>query len=132
MVLSPFDDPWIPENSYPNLPEYPYDFGIEREVTVLKTGQEQYNWEVDDFDKPKEEDLIIYEVLIRDFDAAAMSCGLLSKNCSAEDSFSGVRENSSPSSGLPKTETVKPLAIKVFLPVTLSVDSDDNVQRSVF
>ena len=69
MVLSPFDDPWIPETSYPNLPEYPYDFGIEREVTVLKTGQEQYNWQVDDFDKPKEEDLIIYEVLIRDFDS---------------------------------------------------------------
>ena len=69
MVLSPFDDPWIPENSYPNLPEYPYDFGVEREVTVLKTGQEEYNWQVDNFEKPDEEDLIIYEVLIRDFDA---------------------------------------------------------------
>ena len=68
MVLSPFDDPWIPDSSYPNLPEYPYDFGIEREVTVLETGQEPYNWQVEDFDKPKEEDLIIYEVLIRDFD----------------------------------------------------------------
>ena len=68
MVLSPFDDPWIPENSYPNLPEYPYDFGIEREVTVLKTGQQEYNWQVDNFEKPDEEDLIIYEVLIRDFD----------------------------------------------------------------
>ena len=69
MVLSPFDDPWIPENSYPNLPEYPYDFGVEREATVLKTGQEEYNWQVDNFEKPDEEDLIIYEVLIRDFDA---------------------------------------------------------------
>ena len=69
MILSPFDDPWIPENSYPNLPEYPYDFGIEREVTVLKTGQQEYNWQVDNFEKPDEEDLIIYEVLIRDFDA---------------------------------------------------------------
>ena len=69
MVLSPFDDPWIPEDSYPNLPEYPYEYGIEREVTVLKTGQEDYNWQVNDFDKPKKEDLIIYEVLIRDFDS---------------------------------------------------------------
>ena len=69
MILSPFDDPWIPETSYPNLPDYPYDFGVEREVTVLKTGQEQYNWQVDDFEKPNEEDLIIYEVLIRDFDS---------------------------------------------------------------
>ena len=69
MVLSPFDDPWIPENSYPNLPEYPYEYGIEREVTVLKTNQEVYNWQVNDFVKPKKEDLIIYEVLIRDFDS---------------------------------------------------------------
>ena len=69
MVLSPFDDPWIPDNSYPNLPEYPYEYGIEREVTVLKTNQEVYNWQVNDFVKPKKEDLIIYEVLIRDFDS---------------------------------------------------------------
>ena len=69
MVLSPFDDPWIPENSYPNLPEYPYEYGVEREVTVLKTNQEVYNWQVNDFVKPKKEDLIIYEVLIRDFDS---------------------------------------------------------------
>ena len=69
MVLSPFDDPWIPETSYPNLPSYPYNFGIEREVTVLQTGQQEYNWQVNNFDKPIEEDLIIYEVLIRDFDS---------------------------------------------------------------
>ena len=69
MVLSPFDDPWIPEDSYPNLPEYPYEYGIEREVTVLKTNQEDYNWQVNDFVKPKKEDLIIYEVLVRDFDS---------------------------------------------------------------
>jgi len=69
MVLSPFDDPWISDTSYPDMPEYPYDFGVEREVTVIKTGQEPYNWQVDNFEKPKEEDLIIYEVLIRDFDS---------------------------------------------------------------
>tara|TARA_B100000925_G_scaffold286352_1_gene263907 strand:- start:81 stop:2939 length:2859 start_codon:yes stop_codon:yes gene_type:complete len=69
MVLSPFDDPWIPDTSYPNLPDYPHDFGIEREVTVLKTGQESYNWQVNDFVRPKKEDLIIYELLIRDFDS---------------------------------------------------------------
>ena len=59
MVLSPFDDPWIPESSYPNLPEYPA--GQEREVTVLKAGQSEYNWQVENFEKPKEEDLVIYE-----------------------------------------------------------------------
>lgn len=67
LVLSPFDDPFIPTSTYPNLPAYPA--GQEREVTVLQTGQTAYNWQVTNFEKPKKEDLIIYEVLVRDFDA---------------------------------------------------------------
>ncbi len=67
LVLSPFDDPWIPTASYPNIPSYPQ--GQEREVTVLQTGQTPYNWQVNNFNKPKKEDLVIYEVLLRDFDA---------------------------------------------------------------
>jgi 1,4-alpha-glucan branching enzyme len=67
LVLSPFDDPFIPSTTYPNLPAYPA--GQQREVTVLQTGQTPYNWQVENFEKPKMEDLIIYEVLVRDFDA---------------------------------------------------------------
>lgn len=66
LVLSPFDDPYIPANSYPNMPVYPS--GQEREVTVLQTGQTPYNWQVSNFSKPKKEDLVIYEVLLRDLD----------------------------------------------------------------
>jgi glycosidase len=67
LVLSPYDDPDIPASTYPNMPVYP--LGQDREVTVLKTGQTPYNWQVTNFAKPKKEDLIVYEVLIRDFDA---------------------------------------------------------------
>lgn len=67
LVLSPFDDPYIPASTYPNMPVYPS--GQEREVTVLQTGQTPYNWQVSNFNAPKEEDLIVYEVLLRDFDA---------------------------------------------------------------
>lgn len=67
LVLSPFDDPGIPSASYPSIPTYPT--GQEREVTVIQTGQTPYPWVVGNFDKPKKEDLVIYEVLIRDFDA---------------------------------------------------------------
>lgn len=69
LVLSPYDDPYIPSNSYPNLPAYP--IGQEREVTVLKTGQTAYPWsnETTNFVKPNKDNLVVYEVLIRDFDA---------------------------------------------------------------
>lgn len=65
LVLSPFDDPYIPASTYPNLPAYPE--GQEREVTVLQTDQTSYNWQVTNFEKPKKEDLVVYEVLVRDF-----------------------------------------------------------------
>ena len=67
LVLSPFDDQYIPATTYPNMPVYPT--GQEREVTVLQTGQIPYNWQVTNFAKPKKEDLIVYEVLVRDFDS---------------------------------------------------------------
>ena len=66
LVLSPFDDEGIPENSYPDLPSYPD--GQNREVTILQTGQESYDWQITNFEKPNKEDLVIYEVLLRDFD----------------------------------------------------------------
>lgn len=67
LVLSPYDDPGISAATYPNLPAYPA--GQEREVTVLQTAQAAYNWQVTNFTKPKKEDLVIYEALVRDFDA---------------------------------------------------------------
>jgi glycosidase len=68
LVLSPYDDPWIPASKYPNMPVYPA--GQSFEVTVLKTGQTPYNWQVTNFVKPEKEKLVVYEVLVRDFDAS--------------------------------------------------------------
>ena len=67
VILSSFDDPFIPESTYPNLPDFPED--AEFEVSILQTAQTPYNWQVTNFEKPKKEDLIVYEVLVRDFDA---------------------------------------------------------------
>ncbi|MFH6998253.1 alpha-amylase family glycosyl hydrolase [Flavobacterium sp. FlaQc-57] len=68
LVLSPYDDAAIPVASYPNMPVYPA--GQNFEVTVLKTGQTPYNWQVANFTKPEKDKLVVYEVLVRDFDAA--------------------------------------------------------------
>ncbi|MBF4492081.1 T9SS type A sorting domain-containing protein [Flavobacterium sp. MR2016-29] len=67
LVLSPYDDSSIPSASYPNLPIYPA--GQNFEVTVLKTGQTPYNWQVTNFAKPEKDKLVVYELLVRDFDA---------------------------------------------------------------
>lgn len=70
LVLSPYDDPWISAASFPNLnTTYAYPSGQEREVTVLQTGQTPYNWQVTNFTKPNKDNLVVYELLIRDFDA---------------------------------------------------------------
>ncbi|WP_309613459.1 alpha-amylase family glycosyl hydrolase [Flavobacterium sp.] len=77
LVLSPYDDVGIPSASYPNMPVYPT--GQNFEVTVLKTGQMPYNWQVTNFTKPEKEKLVVYEVLVRDFDAARNYQSLIDK-----------------------------------------------------
>ena len=67
LVLSPSDDSGIPSSSYANIPAYPVD--QDREVTVLKTGEAPYNWSITNFNKPNKDKLVIYEVLVRDFDS---------------------------------------------------------------
>ena len=65
VILSSYDDSEIPENSYPNLPIFPNN--QKGEFTFVNQSK-TYNWNVIDFKKPNKEDLIIYEILIRDFD----------------------------------------------------------------
>ena len=77
LVLSPYDDGGIPAASYPNIPAYPA--GQNFEVTVLKTGQTPYNWQVTNFTKPEKDKLVVYEVLVRDFDAARNYQSLIDK-----------------------------------------------------
>jgi 1,4-alpha-glucan branching enzyme len=49
-----------------------YPVGQQREVTVLQTGQTPYAWsaETTNFVKPEKDKLVVYELLVRDFDAA--------------------------------------------------------------
>lgn len=64
-ILSSYDDQWIPASTYPNLPSFPA--GQDFEVSLFKTGQPSYNWQVTNFQRPNKEDLIVYELLLRDF-----------------------------------------------------------------
>ncbi|MDC8105820.1 alpha-amylase family glycosyl hydrolase [Chryseobacterium sp. B21-037] len=64
-ILSSYDDQWIPSSTYPNLPPFPA--GQNFEASMFKTGQPNYNWQVTNFQRPDKEDLIVYELLLRDF-----------------------------------------------------------------
>ncbi|TRX21036.1 T9SS type A sorting domain-containing protein [Flavobacterium franklandianum] len=79
LVLNKEDDPWIPAGNYPNLPAYPA--GQDREVTVLQTGQTPYAWSAatTNFVKPEKDKLVVYEVLVRDFDANRSYQNLINK-----------------------------------------------------
>ena len=66
-ILDPWNDPFIPSSVYPNLTSYPSAF-TNFPVTAFTIKEEEYDWQTPNFEKPAREDLIIYELLIRDFD----------------------------------------------------------------
>lgn len=60
------NDQYIPSSTYPGLMSYPTDktYGI---ASVFSTTTNGYTWQTADFTPPSKENLIIYEMLIRDF-----------------------------------------------------------------
>ncbi|MGD9900724.1 MAG: alpha-amylase family glycosyl hydrolase, partial [Calditrichaceae bacterium] len=65
-VLDPWNDLYITNETYPDLKSYPA--GKTSEITsVLQTAQSEYSWQVNDFQRPALEGLVIYELLLRDF-----------------------------------------------------------------
>ncbi len=65
-VLDPNNDQYISNVTYPNLIPYPQGKTTEY-VSVLQTAKTPYNWQVNQFVKPPVKDLVVYELLIRDF-----------------------------------------------------------------
>ncbi len=68
-ILDPDNDSYIPAATYPNLKAYPTGktTGI---VSILQTAKPTYVWQVPTFTRPDKRNLIIYELLVRDFTAA--------------------------------------------------------------
>jgi glycosidase len=60
------NDAFIDQETYPNLKPYPHG-KTKHYVSVLQTAQKPYNWRITDFKKPASNNLIVYELLIRDF-----------------------------------------------------------------
>ena len=66
LILDPNNDANIGSLNYPNPIPYPsnYTNGF---VTVMEPGKTAYNWTNNNFTGPDNKDLIIYELLVRDF-----------------------------------------------------------------
>lgn len=64
-VLDPWNDSYITTDVYPDLKLYPS--GASGIVSVFQTGQTDYQWKTLDFKRPDTQDLIVYELHLRDF-----------------------------------------------------------------
>ena len=70
LVLDEGNDPFIPASTFPDIPPYPSG-KTSGNVSVLQPGRPEFDWQYDDtFTPPEKGDLVIYELLLRDFLAA--------------------------------------------------------------
>jgi 1,4-alpha-glucan branching enzyme len=67
MVLDPWNDATVPSSSFPNIPAYPA--GQSGIVGTFQTAQTPYIWTATGYTRPDKKDLIVYELLLRDFEA---------------------------------------------------------------
>ncbi|MEL7376396.1 MAG: alpha-amylase family glycosyl hydrolase, partial [Bacteroidota bacterium] len=65
LVLDPFNDPFISEETFAGIPDYPQ--GGSGNVSWVRMDPPEYEWQVNDFEPVDEEDLVVYELLIRDY-----------------------------------------------------------------
>ena len=65
-----YNDQWISSSTYPGLAEEYGDTHYGRDngfVSAFKINRDEYDWQVEDYDIEDKNDLIIYELLVRDF-----------------------------------------------------------------
>ncbi len=67
LILDPWNDQYINNDTFSGIPAYPAG-KTSNAVTWFKTDTSTYNWGDSAYVKPAKEDLIIYELLLRDFD----------------------------------------------------------------
>ncbi len=66
LILDPGNDQFIKPGNFPNLPDYP-EGKTTGDVTLYTYQAAPYNWTVDNFQRPDANNLVIYELLVRDF-----------------------------------------------------------------
>lgn len=67
LVLDPFNDQYISQAVFPNLPAYPAEKISGVPLAVYNPSLNDYDWQVSEFKGVGQSELIVYELLIRDF-----------------------------------------------------------------
>ena len=65
IVYDEWNDKWIASSTYPDLPAFPEKTSTL--VSAFQTARPEYVWDVPDYKVEDKDDLIIYELLLRDF-----------------------------------------------------------------
>jgi len=65
-ILDPNNDQFITASTYPGLRTYPTGLTTGN-VSILQTNAPGYNWTISNFSRPDKRNLVIYEMLVRDF-----------------------------------------------------------------
>ena len=65
-ILDPWNDKWIDASVYPNLKPYPAEYTSDI-VSVFELNPAEFTWTATSYERPAENSLAIYELLIRDF-----------------------------------------------------------------
>lgn len=69
LILDPWNDSWISETVYPNLKHYP-EGKTDFPVAVVDPTPPVFTWTDESYTKPDKDDLVIYELLLRDWSYA--------------------------------------------------------------
>lgn len=68
MILDPYSDRYINQDVFPNLPAYPVnDVPYSVPLAWYNSSHNNYDWKITDFKGVNKDQLVIYELLIRDF-----------------------------------------------------------------
>lgn len=66
LILHDTEDQFIPAVTFPNLPAYPFGKATQ-EVSLIQPGAPEFDWQTTGYQRPAKTDLVIYELLMRDF-----------------------------------------------------------------
>lgn len=67
LVLDPWNDKYISSSVFPDLPQYPTDKVQGVPLALYNPSRQSYTWDVETFNRIDPSELVIYELLIRDF-----------------------------------------------------------------